>query len=87
MYFNIPSITPNACKKKGSRLQNVLREVFCIISTTGEASHAYFTCNYYWMDTPENANYTEPVIIVADLIKHIIPDVRLILILRDPVER
>jgi len=46
-----------------------------------------FWDNYEWQKFPENAGQTEPKYVVADYIHHIIPDVKLILILRNPVDR
>jgi hypothetical protein len=40
-----------------------------------------------WKDIPQNSGLKEPVIITPHLIKHMNPRVKLILILRDPIER
>ena len=53
----------------------------------GDGTSNYFTDSIYWMDTPENANFTEPEILIPHLIHHLNPEIKLILILRDPVER
>ena len=53
----------------------------------GDGSSNYFTDSVYWMDTPENANFTQPEILIPHLIHHLNPQTKLILILRDPIER
>ncbi|XP_045205502.1 carbohydrate sulfotransferase 15-like [Mercenaria mercenaria] len=40
-----------------------------------------------WVDIPQNNGLAEPAVITAHLIKHMNPRVKLIIILRDPVER
>lgn len=54
---------------------------------TGEASVSLFWDNSDWGKFPENKDQSEPLYIVPHYIHHIIPDVKLILMLRDPVER
>ncbi|XP_052250310.1 carbohydrate sulfotransferase 15-like [Dreissena polymorpha] len=54
---------------------------------TGEASVSLFWDNGEWDRFPENMDQTQPRFIVPDYIQHFIPDVKLILILRNPVER
>ena len=43
--------------------------------------------NSGWPRIPQNNGEKEPKITTAHLIKHMNPDVRLLVILRDPVER
>ncbi|XP_053407712.1 carbohydrate sulfotransferase 15-like [Mercenaria mercenaria] len=54
---------------------------------TGEASVSLFWDNNEWMKFPENRGQREPVYIVPHYVHHIIPDAKLIIMLRDPVER
>lgn len=54
---------------------------------TGEASVSLFWDNSEWMKYPENKGQAEPTYIVPHYIHHIIPHVKMILMLRDPVER
>ncbi|KAL4231189.1 Carbohydrate sulfotransferase 15 [Mactra antiquata] len=54
---------------------------------TGEASVSLFWDNTEWMYFPENKGQSEPLYIIPHYIHHIIPNVKLILMLRDPVER
>ena len=54
---------------------------------TGEATPTYISDSQYWMDTPENTGYDEATILTPHLIKHIIPDVKVIIILRNPTDR
>lgn len=54
---------------------------------TGEASVSLFWDNDDWMNFHENQGQNEPLYIVPHYIHHFIPDVKLILMLRDPVER
>lgn len=54
---------------------------------TGEASVSMFWDNTEWMKFPENRDQTEPLYIIPHYVHHMIPDVKLILMLRDPVER
>ena len=53
----------------------------------GDGSSNTFVDNIYWMDTPENANFTQPEILIPHLVHHLNPQTKLVLILRDPVER
>ena len=53
----------------------------------GDGTTNTFTDSNYWMDTPENANFTQPEILIPHLIYHLNPQTKLILLLRDPVER
>ena len=53
----------------------------------GDGSSNYFTDSTYWMDTPENAKYSHPEILIPHLIHHLIPLTKIIVILRDPIER
>lgn len=56
-------------------------------SVTGEASVSLFWDNNDWVKLPENKDQSEPLYITPHYIHQIIPDVKLILMLRDPVER
>ena len=53
----------------------------------GDGTPDYFTDSTYWMDTPENVNFTCPEVLIPHLIHHLNPLTKLILIVRDPVER
>ena len=53
----------------------------------GEASVSLFWDNNDWMKFPENMGHQEPLYIVPHYVHHIIPDAKLIIMLRDPVER
>ena len=53
----------------------------------GDGSAMDLSDNSGWPSIPQNNGETEPKITTAHLIKHMNPDVRLLVILRDPVER
>ena len=53
----------------------------------GDGTTNTFTDSIYWMDTPENAYSPQPEILIPHLVHHLNPQTKLILILRDPVER
>ncbi|XP_060570879.1 carbohydrate sulfotransferase 15-like [Ruditapes philippinarum] len=61
--------------------------VFETQKITGEASVSLFWDNNDWMKFPENLGQREPLYIVPHYIRHIIPDTKLIIMLRNPVER
>ena len=64
------------------------RTSWCFIPfDSGEASVSLFWDNSDWEKFPENRNQSEPLYIIPHYIHHIIPDVKLILMFRDPVER
>jgi hypothetical protein len=48
----------------------------------GDATPDTFLDNPYWMDGPENANTTDPDILVPHLIHHLNPDTRIVVICR-----
>lgn len=54
---------------------------------TGEGSPTYAWMLYLWQKIPQNTYLTEPNVLVPHLIRHILPNVKLIVTLRDPVER
>ncbi|CAC5406761.1 CHST15 [Mytilus coruscus] len=54
---------------------------------TGEATPAYLWRLYTWKLYPQNQNKTKPIVLLPDLVRHIIPNVKLIIILREPVDR
>lgn len=54
---------------------------------TGEATPGYMWRLYTWPYYPQNKHLNSPRILLPDLVRHILPDVKLIVILRDPVER
>ncbi|XP_076094607.1 carbohydrate sulfotransferase 15-like [Mytilus galloprovincialis] len=54
---------------------------------TGEATPAYLWRLYTWKLYPQNKNKTKPIVLLPDLVRHIIPNVKLIIVLRDPVDR
>ena len=53
----------------------------------GDGTSNTFTDSIYWMDTPENAKFSQPEILIPHLVHHLNPQTKLILVLRDPVER
>ncbi|XP_021362965.1 carbohydrate sulfotransferase 15-like [Mizuhopecten yessoensis] len=54
---------------------------------TGEGSQSTFWDNTWWWRYPENRNDEEPGIVTANFIRHILPEVKLLVILRNPVDR
>ncbi|XP_060602535.1 carbohydrate sulfotransferase 15-like [Ruditapes philippinarum] len=54
---------------------------------TGDATPMDFWDMSGWKVIPQNSRLKEPVIITPHLIKHMNPHVKLVLILRDPIER
>jgi hypothetical protein len=40
-----------------------------------------------WTQIPQNWNKTEPVVLTPHLIKHLRPEMKFIIILRNPIER
>ncbi|VDI52773.1 N-acetylgalactosamine 4-sulfate 6-O-sulfotransferase [Mytilus galloprovincialis] len=55
-------------------------------SITGEFSVRYIEMNW-WKLLPQNRGRPTPIAIIADTIKRILPNVKLLISLRDPVER
>ncbi|CAG2196631.1 CHST15 [Mytilus edulis] len=53
---------------------------------TGEATPAYLWRLYTWKLYPQNKNKTKPIVLLPDLVRHIIPNVKLIIVLREPVD-
>jgi len=58
---------------------------FCPL--TGDASPSYLWKLYTWRRLPYNKNLTRPRVQTFDLIKQVMPNVKFIIMLRDPVER
>ncbi|KAL3864864.1 hypothetical protein ACJMK2_006514 [Sinanodonta woodiana] len=54
---------------------------------TGEASVSLFWDNSDWYNYPENQHFLEPQYTNPDYIHHLLPDVKLILIVRNPTDR
>ena len=54
---------------------------------TGDGSASTFWDNRHWKMLPGNDDVDEPRVIVADHIKHYLPASKIIVIMRDPVER
>ncbi|KAK3610592.1 hypothetical protein CHS0354_009040 [Potamilus streckersoni] len=54
---------------------------------TGEASVDTIFDNKRWSQLPGNQGCNEPVITTADFLRHLMPDTRLIVVMRNPVER
>ncbi|XP_033756442.1 carbohydrate sulfotransferase 15-like isoform X2 [Pecten maximus] len=52
-----------------------------------EGSQSYLWDHTWWWLYPENENDTEPGIHNAHLLRHILPDVKLLVIVRNPVDR
>ena len=57
------------------------------LTLPGDASPSYFYDNYHWPEYSGNEGCTEPRVILANHIRHLNPDVRIILIIRHPVKR
>lgn len=53
----------------------------------GEATPGYFQRLYNWIYIPQNENLSFPIVAIPHTIQHILPRVKLIITLRDPVER
>ena len=53
----------------------------------GEASPSIFWDASHWKELPENRGLDEPKYVTAHYVKHIVPDVKIIVILRDPTDR
>ncbi|KAL8611656.1 hypothetical protein ACOMHN_065134 [Nucella lapillus] len=56
-------------------------------SIFGDATPTYLTENTQWSVFEGNEGCSEPRVIPANFIRHIFPDARIVIILRDPVER
>ncbi|KAK3598413.1 hypothetical protein CHS0354_005507 [Potamilus streckersoni] len=54
---------------------------------TGEGSSNTMPINDEWFQLPENANLREPKYTNADHVHHLIPQIKIIVMIRDPVER
>lgn len=54
---------------------------------TGDGTPMDLWDNSGWVNIPQNEGLSEPTVITPHLIKHVNPGVKLIIILRDPVER
>lgn len=54
---------------------------------TGEASASTMWDNHQWQYMPENDGLSEPAVLTPHYIRHIQPDVKLIVILRNPTDR
>ncbi|KAK2180939.1 hypothetical protein NP493_419g02005 [Ridgeia piscesae] len=54
---------------------------------TGEASASTFWDMSYWRMMPENRGCDEPQYMTAHYVKHILPDVKIMVILRNPIDR
>ena len=54
---------------------------------TGEASASTLWDMSYWAELPENNGLNEPKYLTAQYIKRILPDIKIIVILRNPVDR
>ena len=53
----------------------------------GEASPSIFWEASHWKELPENRGLDEPKYVTAHYVKHIVPDVKIIVILRNPTDR
>ncbi|KAI0238033.1 Carbohydrate sulfotransferase 15 [Lamellibrachia satsuma] len=54
---------------------------------TGEASASTFWDMSYWRKLPENRGLDEPMYTTAHYVKHVVPEVKIIVILRNPTDR
>ncbi|GAB1604792.1 carbohydrate sulfotransferase 15-like [Argonauta hians] len=54
---------------------------------TTDASASTLWDNDFWTSLPRNTNYTEPNVLNAHYIRHLTPKVKVIVLLRNPVER
>ncbi|KAL3846538.1 hypothetical protein ACJMK2_017517 [Sinanodonta woodiana] len=54
---------------------------------TGEGSSNTMPINDEWFQLPENSNLREPKYTNADHVHHLIPQIKIIIMIRDPVER
>lgn len=54
---------------------------------TGDVSPAILWDQGYWRLMPENAGLEEPAVLVPHLIKHLLPDTKFIIIVRNPTDR
>ena len=54
---------------------------------SGDASPTYLVENTQWDVFEGNEGCSEPRVIPASFIRHIFPDARIIIMLRDPIER
>ncbi|KAL3846536.1 hypothetical protein ACJMK2_017515 [Sinanodonta woodiana] len=54
---------------------------------TGEGSVNTMPINDEWFQLPENANLREPKFTNADHVHHVVPHIKIIVMIRDPVER
>ena len=58
-----------------------------VICIEGDGTPMDMSDNSGWPSIPQNNRLTEPKYMTPHMIKHLNPDVKLIVILRDPVER
>ncbi|WAR28040.1 CHSTF-like protein [Mya arenaria] len=57
------------------------------VKITGEGSPSNLHLNSHWQRLPGNENLTEPRYVILDYIRHFIPDAKLIITFRDPIDR
>ena len=66
----------------------ILIALLCLLLILGDGSASTVWDNRGWPHIPENCNYTErPVVLHAHLIKHILPQAKILVILRNPIDR
>lgn len=53
----------------------------------GDCSASTMWDNDVWFILPGNSNCSEPRIIHADYIRHLVPDTKIIVLLREPISR
>ena len=54
---------------------------------TGDASRTYINLNHGWRKMPGNAGLKEPKYVILDYIHKFLPKAKLIMVVRDPVDR
>ncbi|XP_048730666.2 carbohydrate sulfotransferase 15-like isoform X2 [Ostrea edulis] len=78
-YFQIPKIWEMKVSTDGSRYSDII---------TGHGDPMDFWDNRFWRHIPQNdEGASEPTYTTANLVHHVQPNMKLILLLRDPVER
>ena len=53
----------------------------------GEGSPSNLHLNTHWMHLPGNEHLSEPRVVILDYIKHFLPNAKIIVLFRDPIER
>ncbi|XP_078331635.1 carbohydrate sulfotransferase 15-like isoform X1 [Crassostrea virginica] len=78
-FFQIPKLSDFKMSPNGSRYSDII---------TGHGDPMDFWDHSLWWLIPQNdQNASEPTVLTPHLIQHVLPDIKLILMLRDPVER